>query len=200
MKLFFLFLIAFVNISITTCHEDHNTNSDFSRRNINKAKKRDLSKIEINDKIKLHYSSEIPITKGDGEVIDVKKFKPVAPLNEVKENQAANNDQKNSKLNLKNENITMTHVIEHKNSFFERFIDNKIALVSISVLIISTPSIPAFIILYFIQKFSNSKKPESYMITEKISKLMACFACGSILGNVFLNIIPQITESKDYSL
>jgi len=61
------------------------------------------------------------------------------------------------------------------------------------VFIISFPSIPTFLFLNFIETFFNSKlKKNSNSSTSKFSflNIMIAFSCGTLLGDVFLHIIP----------
>ena len=186
MKILFFVLIAIAIIGLAECHGAHNhATPDFSKKNIHKAKENEIDHHHNHDS---HDHDDLGHNHDDHGHNHGHKQDDI---------QKTADNHKTTDHHHENENFIMTNVIRHMNAFFERFADNKLALVSIGVLIISTPSVPAFIVLTLIQKFSTSKGAQKHVINEKILKFMICFACGSILGDVFLHIIPHISEGKN---
>ena len=64
----------------------------------------------------------------------------------------------------------------------------------IAILVVSAPSLPVFFIFVLISKMLN-KKGDDTLINPYILKYMMCFGFGTLIGDVFLHILPHMMES-----
>jgi len=71
----------------------------------------------------------------------------------------------------------------------ETNVSTKQGQVALSIFIVSFPSIPVFFGLSFLGKLLKAKS-DKHNFSDKLLNLLLAFACGTILGDVMLHILP----------
>lgn len=71
----------------------------------------------------------------------------------------------------------------------ETNVSSKLGQVALSIFIVSFPSIPVFFGLSFLGKLLKTKS-DKHNFSDKLLNLLLAFACGTILGDVMLHILP----------
>lgn len=76
-------------------------------------------------------------------------------------------------------------------NYMKKNVTNKYGQVALSIFIISFPSIPVFFSLSFLGRVLK-KKGDKNNFSSTLLTLLLAFACGTLLGDVMLHILPYL--------